>query len=121
MASDASTPVEFGEERSPQIDELVPWVIQHREHCVAVVGRKRDEVAGEGDGIEQDASCVIGAVPSERRRELECLLAGDADAGDYRHGREILGDRQRPSEWVTSDNPLRLPNDVLRRARRGHG
>jgi hypothetical protein len=41
---------------------------------------------------------VIGAVPGQRRRELECLLAGDAGAGNYRHGRKILRDRQRPSD-----------------------
>ena len=98
IANDASTPVELGEELRPQIDELVLWVIQHRKKRLAIIGRKRNEVTIERDGIQQDAGCVIGAVPGQRRRELECLLAGDAGAGNYRHGRKILRDRQRPSD-----------------------
>ncbi len=94
IASDASTPVEFGEERSPQFDEFVPWVFQHREDCLAVIGSECDEVASECDGVDQDASCAIRAVPGERRGEFECLLAGDTGASNYRHGREILRDRQ---------------------------
>ncbi len=62
-ASDASTPVEFGEERRPQLDELVLWVIQHRKKRLAVLGRECNEVAVECDGIQQGASCAIGAVP----------------------------------------------------------
>ena len=93
-ASDSSTPVEFGEERSPQIDELVPWVFQHREDRLAVIGCESDEVASECDGVDQEASCAIRAFPGERRREFECLLAGDTGASNYRHGRKILRDRQ---------------------------
>ena len=50
----------------------------------------------------QDASCAIRAVPGERRREFECLLAGDAGAGNYRHGRGILRDRTvHTGAWQT--------------------
>jgi hypothetical protein len=99
IASNASTPIELVEERSPQIDELVPRVIQHRKKRLAVIDGKRHEVAGECDGIQQDTSCVIGAVPGQPRREFECLLAGDMGAGNYRHGRKILRDRLSPSDW----------------------
>jgi len=68
-ASDASTPVEFGEERRPQLDELVLWVIQHRKKRLAVLGRECNEVAVECDGIQQGASCAIGAVALERARK----------------------------------------------------
>ena len=101
IASDASTPVELVEERCPQIDELVLWVMQHGKKRFAVIGRKRNEVAGECDGIQQDASCVIGAFSGQRRREFECLLAGDTGAGNYRHGRRILRDQHRRPDWVS--------------------
>jgi hypothetical protein len=121
IASDASTPVELVEERSPQIDELVLWVLQHGKKRLAVIGRKRNEVAGECDGIQQDTSCVIGAFPGQPRREFECLRAGDTGAGKYRHGRKILRDRQCPSDWETSDSgccmyprdPVAQPADML--------
>ena len=100
-ASDASTPVEFGEERRPQLDELVLWVIQHRKKRLAVLGRECNEVAVECDGIQQGASCAIGAVPCQLRREFECLLAGDTGAGNYRHGRRILRDQHRRTDWVS--------------------
>ena len=100
-ASDASTPVEFGEERRPQLDELVLWVIQHRKKRLAVLGRECNEVAVECDGIQQGASCAIGAVPCQLRREFECLLAGDTGAGNYRHGRRILRDQHRRPDWVS--------------------
>ena len=95
--SDASTPVELGEERSPQLDELVLWVIQHRKKRLAVLGRECNEVAVECDGIQQDTSSAIGAVPDQLRREFERLLTGDTRAGNYRHGRRILRERAPPS------------------------
>jgi len=100
-ARDASTPVELGEERSPQLDELVLWVIQHRKKRLAILGRECNEVAVECDGVQQDASCAIGAVPNQLRRETECLVAGDTSAGNYRHGRQILCDRHRRPDWVS--------------------
>lgn len=91
-ASDASTPVEFSEERGPQFDELAARVIQHRENSLAVIGRECNEVPGECDSVQQDASSVIGTVAREHRREFECVPARNAGAGDNRHGREILRD-----------------------------
>ena len=93
-AGDASTPVEFSEERGPQFDELAARVIQHRENSLAVIGRECNELPGECDSVQQDASSVIGTVAREHRREFECVPAGNAGAGDNRHGREILRDRR---------------------------
>jgi hypothetical protein len=92
-AGDASTPVEFSEERGPQFDELAARVIQHRENSLAVIGRECNELPGECDSVQQGAGSVIGTVAREHRREFECVPAGNAGAGDNRHGREILRDR----------------------------
>ena len=104
-ASDASTPVEFSEERGPQFDELAARVIQHRENSLAVIGRECNELPGECDSVQQDASSVIGTVAREHRREFECVPAGNAGAGDNRHGREILRDRQGPHRGMANPTP----------------
>jgi hypothetical protein len=45
---------------------------------------------------------VIGTVAREHRREFECVPAGNAGAGDNRHGREILRDRRvHTGAWQT--------------------
>ena len=95
-ASHATTPVEFGEERSPQIDERAAWVIQHREDGLAVIDRECNELVALCNGVQEDASRVIGPVSGQLRREFECLLARGADSGDNRHGSDTK-DRQSPS------------------------
>jgi hypothetical protein len=97
-AGNASTPVEFSEERGPQFDELAARVIQHRENSLAVIGRECNELPGVCDSVQQDASSVVGTVAREHRREFECVPAGNTGAGDNRHGREILRD-SRGHTW----------------------
>ena len=109
IASDASTPVEFGEERSPQFDEFVPWVFQHREDCLAVIG-------SECDSSVSATSCAdaasLGAAKESNRASLGLPAAINSSARLRWCRRPRRMFRSRQSDVY--DRPLALRQADLR-------
>ena len=85
-AHQPSPPIELVEERRSELDELLrSRVLQDGEYGFPVIQAERDELVSPRGRVEKGPRAAVEACPRKQRRELECLLAGNAHTSENRH------------------------------------